>query len=247
MSVKDLARHTGVPGDYMYGYEARSRLRVVAYRIADESDAEWSPKSIRKELLEAAFQHPALRSELASEFEKCREKVVGRLEARLANSSRRSLLKPRPGYLNGRATILEPTNEMETVWLAATLAPDIATVWAGFQLLDYTPRDGIDAVVRCRLGSLGVVQQHAVEFEYELRNFFCHAHPIHQVSAIICWTAGHLVDGLQHTSNLGGSSSSDMSFTLQSSGYCKTLNFGAHVIHVLCLDEFSRSLGYERV
>ena len=172
MQVKDLARSVGVPAEVLYGYEAKSRLRVVAYRSRIARDWVATRQSLRKELLQVTANNSAIKSELAAEFDRCREKVVGRLEKRLDKASQRRTLRPRPGFLAGRAPLLEPTNEMETVWLTSRLEPDISSVWPGFKLLDYTPKDGIDAIVRCRLGPLGVEQLHALEFEFDLRNFF---------------------------------------------------------------------------
>jgi hypothetical protein len=247
LQVKDLARAVGVPGEVLYGYEAKSRLRVVAYQVEDRPELPWNADVARETLLQVAENNAVLRSELTSEFDRCRERVVGRLESRLERTGQRRKLQPRPGFLPGRTSLLEPTNEMETVWLTARLEPDISSVWPGFKLLDYTPRDGIDAIVRCRLGALGVEQLHAVEFEFNLRSFFGHAHPVHQVGAIICWTASDMSDGPHQTSEFGGSRSSDMGLTIATAGALKTLNFGAHVVQVLCLDEFCKGLGYERV
>jgi hypothetical protein len=247
LHVKDLARSVGVPGEVLYGYEAKSRIRVVAYRVEDRPEVPWNADAVRGNLLHATENSAVLKAELASEFDRCRERVVGRLESRLARSSQRRVLQPRPGYLPGRGSLIEPTNEMETVWLTSRLEPDISVVWPGFKLLDYTPKDGIDAIARCRLGPLGVEQLHPLEVEFNVKSVFGHAHPVHQVAAIICWSAGDISDGPHQTVEFGGAPSSDMSLTISTAGPLRTLNFGAHVVQVLCLDEFCKGLGYERV
>jgi hypothetical protein len=244
LAIKDLARAAGVDQRLLYGCEARAALRAVAYKSTDEPAFPWTPRRVREHFAALAAGVEPLRVELENVFRDAHERTRGRLQERLQHAIQRPRLVPtRNG--RGRPAIFTPSNEMETIWLAARLEGAIAEhVWPEFKLLEYTPRDGIDAVAECRLDRLGLTRPHAIEFEFELRNFFRHAHPIHQVDAIICWTAG-IADGAYRAADLGALGAGEMQVTLLSSDRAKTLNFGSHVIAVLCLRDLVSRLDYE--
>ncbi|MFG3818222.1 hypothetical protein [Limnothrix redekei] len=134
---------------------------------------------------------------------------------------------------------LVPTNEQETIILAARAEPYIQRILGDFKILDHTSNSGIDSLIKIRKSLESPTLDMAVtEFEYRLDNFFKHDHPVMQVEFIICWT-------------LGGYSSNGcfeiphskvrrkiIQFEISDfDSWIKILNFSNHIIYVLPLEK----------
>lgn len=95
-------------------------------------------------------------------------------------------------YFEGSRLIRVPTGETEAVALAMKLEALDAIPFDTFQVVEYTPRAGIDALAHLRFKPEDALQPFApVEFEFVFENFMAHAHPIEQVRLVVCWDLGH--------------------------------------------------------
>lgn len=107
-----------------------------------------------------------------------------RLSRRIANAQNR------PKVLwSGRDIFCVPANENETISLYMKLEALGALPVAQLTVIEYTPRDGIDALATYqRDGTTAAAVLAPTEFEYAFGNFFRHEHPAGQVKLVICWS-----------------------------------------------------------
>ncbi len=180
--------------------------------------------------------------------QKCREIIQFQLNLKKQETLRR--LEQRRNSLSSRASILyndnreiflgyEPTNETELIILAAKLETYIRQYIGEFQILEHTSQLGIDGLIRIRRTASSVLQNFAsAEFEYELRNFFEHEHPVEQTDYIICWIIGSLEDGKFRFRRRGIRSDGAIEVYISSEGWMKILTFRDHMIYVLPLKCF---------
>lgn len=107
--------------------------------------------------------------------------------------------------------------------------------YGSFQIVEYTSREGIDSITRCRKSDLDPIGDYLTEFEFELRNFFRHRHPIRQVDFIICWSLGGITDGIYKfgSGDIGGGV---LTFEMKSVGWKKLLQFSDYLITVVPLN-----------
>lgn len=82
-----------------------------------------------------------------------------------------------------------PRCENETVLLWQKLEMLGACPAKSFKTVEYTPREGIDALADVQWSSSQTPELAvAIEFEYLFENFFHHGHPQELVRTIICWS-----------------------------------------------------------
>lgn len=102
---------------------------------------------------------------------------------------RQERVMDRPSVHVGRREIgCEPVSENEVIVLLAKAEVMGALPLAHFELLEYTPRVGIDALANIQINKQSARQPLApVEIELHFENFFDHGHPLEQTSMIVCW------------------------------------------------------------
>jgi hypothetical protein len=88
-----------------------------------------------------------------------------------------------------RALYRVPTNENQLVSLFLKLEACDALPFH-IEVLEYTPKTGIDAIGHFRIGEGGIKEMFApIEFEYQFGSFIEHGHPISHTKLIVCWSA----------------------------------------------------------
>ena len=91
-------------------------------------------------------------------------------------------------YYKGNKLGCAPESENEVVLLLAKLEVLGGLPLPTFQILEYTPRKGIDALGDFQVDRSASVDRHApIEIEYYFENFLKHGHAVQQVRLIICW------------------------------------------------------------
>ena len=81
-----------------------------------------------------------------------------------------------------------PSCENELVALFMKLEARGALPFPLFRVLEYTSREGLDALANIQWEEGSAPHKFApVEFEYRFESFFDHGHPEKQVHAIVCW------------------------------------------------------------
>jgi hypothetical protein len=135
--------------------------------------------------VQAWMQHPQYRSYHASIVREDQVRAVTLL-------TRRQELARQSEYVYYRQRRMHciPRSENDLVMLYAKCEALGALPFECY-VLEYTPREGIDALADFRFTDLEPFQRLApVEFELTFANFLAHAHPVAQVRAIICWELG---------------------------------------------------------
>jgi hypothetical protein len=90
-------------------------------------------------------------------------------------------------FVAGQAVFQVPSNENETVCLFMKLE-GLKCLPLDINLLEYTPRDGIDAIGHFRRTKTASQTRYAcIEFEHSLESYLDHGHPAEQTDLIICW------------------------------------------------------------
>lgn len=91
-------------------------------------------------------------------------------------------------YHKRRALYRVPTNENQLVSLFLKLEACGALPFH-IQVLEYTPKTGIDAIGHFRIGGNGIREMFApIEFEHQFGSFIEHGHPISHTKLIVCWS-----------------------------------------------------------
>jgi len=91
-------------------------------------------------------------------------------------------------FVGDRMFGYEPRSENEVMMLLAKLEAMGALPISSFQLVEYTPKLGIDALADIRIDDTGMTMPLApIELELNFENFISHGHPIQQVAMIVCW------------------------------------------------------------
>jgi len=91
-------------------------------------------------------------------------------------------------FFNDKYIGYSPTSENEVMLLLAKLEAMDALPLAHFQILEYTPQIGIDALADFQITETSMLQKLApIELESHFENFIRHGHPIQQVAMIVCW------------------------------------------------------------
>ena len=91
-------------------------------------------------------------------------------------------------YYGGRELGCVPESENEVVVLLAKLEAIGGIPMPLFRLLEYTPRQGIDALGDFQLSQEAAPERLApIEIEFYFENFLRHGHAIEQVRLIVCW------------------------------------------------------------
>lgn len=103
--------------------------------------------------------------------------------------------------LGGYTRFKTPKNETETVILFSGLIGAGLLPLFSFEILEYSPSEGIDAICSYKINRDDVLKKEvAVEFEYLFSNFFRHGHPSQHVELIICWRVDTMREKLGKTS-----------------------------------------------
>jgi hypothetical protein len=93
-------------------------------------------------------------------------------------------------YYKHRRIYRAPTNENQLVALFLKLESCGALPF-DCQVLEYTPKSGIDAIGHFRLGNDRIRELYApIEFEHEFSSFIEHGHPVRHTKLIVCWSCG---------------------------------------------------------
>jgi hypothetical protein len=141
--------------------------------------------------------HESIRELLSSKsFEKFYDGARAAALARQADllRARKENLK-KSSFVSCRGEILfhEPASENDVVILLSKLEAMSGLPFHYFRLLEYTPREGIDAIVNIRIAP---EEQDDVleplECEYSFDNFLLHEHPLEHVRYVVCWTIGSM-------------------------------------------------------
>jgi hypothetical protein len=125
-----------------------------------------------------------LNNELNNFIESNLKKQVNRLNSRIALAKLRETI-----FYENRALGFSPKNEVETIIFFTNIinSTDIFKKQINsFKFLDYSSVD-IDAICEISFNENSPTTVMAVEFEYDLVNFFKHGHDIRQVGLIICF------------------------------------------------------------
>jgi len=91
-------------------------------------------------------------------------------------------------YYTGKELGCVPESENEVVVLLAKLEAIGGIPVPLFRLLEYTPRQGIDALGDFQLSEAAAPERFApIEIEFHFENFWRHGHAVEQVRLIVCW------------------------------------------------------------
>lgn len=151
-----------------------------------------APYSQGRKLLDAAkrtirdvMDSPDFTAYRTAEDAEKKRKQANRLRMRQEKAQKRSQVA-----FGGEPMMCVPSCETEVISLLSKLEASNALPLAHFQLVEYTPREGIDALAHFQISETSQrILWGPIELEYTLGNFFLHEHPVEQVSMIVCWEA----------------------------------------------------------
>lgn len=192
LSPEELLSSAGVQEQDWYGFPPEVSLEIDVFA----EDAGFAVH----DFLAQVSTRPEVRERVATVFRDAiqarKRATMERLEQRRRGIANRARLHLSDGDTTAWLGFV-PTNENEVLLLTAKLQGFLSRALGEFTLLEHTPKADIDGLVRVRLMDDAPVRElAAVEFEYQLPNFFTHRHPIRQTDLIICWTLGGLEPGL---------------------------------------------------
>jgi hypothetical protein len=195
---------------------------------------------VRQSFLEAlsvsSYAQRAIRGHVQGRLDVTIERTVEKLERRRSSLKRRRRVRLRTDENLVIDLGPEPTNENETLIMAGKMQDPIARELGAFVLLEHTGQIGLDGLIVIKRNKESLVQEAAaVEFEYQLHNFFQHRHPIRLADYIICWSVGAQEEGEIMFGDYG-----ELRATLKRAGWMWMLMFEDHMIHVIALSEFPR-------
>jgi hypothetical protein len=171
---------------------------------------------------------------VTQQLEASKQEYLQRLEERRLRLRKRQTISVR-----GKELGPEPTNEHEVLILAGKMESAFQEVLSEFQILEHTAQIDIDGIVRIQRGPGQLLQGDAtVEFEYELRSFFEHRHPIPMTNYIICWTLGGLEEKSYSFGSQGLQEEGPPTVEISPLGWMKLLKFAEHMIYVIPLEHF---------
>lgn len=160
------------------------------------------------------------------------------LEARRQRSRSRDVVAVVDAGKGERVVGSVPTNEHEVLILAGKLEAYVGRVLPLFRIWEHTSQIGIDALVDIQLSrDRAQVWSATLEFEFKLRNFFRHAHPIRQTDFILCWTTKGLANGTHRYGDGDVDRQGAFAFDMRGEGWIRTLDFGDHLARVLILEQ----------
>jgi hypothetical protein len=124
-----------------------------------------------------------------------REEAAHSLTARIETATSGRMV-----YYNGLPLALEPTSEQGVVGIFHILEGQHSLPFHRFDSQAWAAAEGIDVIADVRLVANEPLQKLIpVEFEFDLRNFVAHEHPIEHVRLIVCWSVSGRVAGLTQT------------------------------------------------
>ena len=117
---------------------------------------------------------------------------AARTRSAKALAARQDALRARARVYYGRTELgCVPASENEVVVMLAKLEAIGGIPMPLFRLLEYTPRQGIDALGDFQLSPEAAPERLApIEVEFHFENFLRHGHAIEQVRLIVCWGFG---------------------------------------------------------
>jgi len=125
-------------------------------------------------------------------YEQVRSKELER-EADELERRKGILLRSRFVYFGDQLVFHEPTSENDVVVLLSKFEGLRALPMQRFQLLEYTPREGIDAIANIRVFPEEQDDLfEPIECEFSFDNFLLHGHPAEHVRYVLCWTIGSM-------------------------------------------------------
>lgn len=165
-------------------------LEIADKSLVRDTTGQLGPPRRAQQVLDCISQEiakPAIQADLLALARRVREDdhrmQAERLRERSIAASRRQKV-----YVDSKPVFCRPQNENETVALYMKLEALGLLPAHECSVIEYTPRAGIDALVHYQRTATAYHHQYApVEFEYDLRNFFQHGHPVDQVALVICW------------------------------------------------------------
>jgi len=177
-------------------------IEINETELQYESDGELGPislvRSITKEIIETTQE--VLRSNEFARFQSEVKNEKLRLAAKALKNRQEKMRYRTQLYFNDKYIGYAPISENEVMLLLTKLEAMEALPLAHFQMLEYTPQVGIDALADLQLKETSMMQKLApIELEFHFESFIRHGHPIEQVAMIVCWDfqAESVVERLQ--------------------------------------------------
>jgi hypothetical protein len=174
------------PSANYYGFDLDIPLKFEAFWLKSSSCEDRFLYAIRNSF----HIHNDLRKIMNQRLDSIKHEKTRNLEKRRTNLQKRQSVILQDDK-NRKFIGLVPTNEQELIILTSKLEEVISQEIGYFKILEHTGQSGIDGFIRIKRSPDSILEEYAsVEFEYELKNFLKHRHPIQQTEYIICWTIG---------------------------------------------------------